>query len=104
MKTLTVLSIALVLFVAAPVFACGGEKECDKDKDTQAFTVDAQPLCGGDKGDKPAEPAAMGGGCQPKPDPEPQPEPQCGGDKGDKPDEPQLLCGGGKDKDKEIKT
>lgn len=98
MKTLTILSIALVVFAAAPVFACGGGSG-DKGKDDQTFTINVQTLCGGDKGDKSGDKDAA---CLcNKPKPEPAPEPQCGGDKGDKPaPEPQLLCGGaGKDKD-----
>ncbi len=92
MKMLTVLTILLVMFVAAPVFACGGEKECDKDK--QAFTTEAQPLCGGDKGDKEKDTQAFTFDIQTL----------CDGNKGDKSQEPQLLCGGRRDKDKEIKT
>lgn len=91
MKSLTMLSLALVVFAAAPVFACGGG-DGDKEKDTQAFTTNVQTLCGGDKGDKPKDETACM--CT-KPKPEPKPEPQCGPDKGDKPDsEPQTLCGG----------
>ena len=89
MKALTLCSIALIVFAAAPVFACGDGGDKDK-TDTAAFTIDVQTLCGGDKGDKPK--------------PEPDPEPTCGGDKGDKPaPEPQLLCGDtcGGDKDKD---
>lgn len=98
MKLLTVLTILLVLFTAAPVMACGGEKECDKDK--QAFTVEAQPLCGGDKGDK----GDKGDTCDKDKDTQAfafDIQTLCdGGKKGDKSQEPQLLCGGGKDKDK----
>jgi hypothetical protein len=103
MKTLAMCTLMLVL-AAGPVFAssCGGG---DKDKDDQAFTMNVQLLCGGDKGDKPA-PEMMGDSCgrkkdkdcdKPKPAPEPEPELFCGGDKGDKPaPAPELFCGGDK--------
>ena len=73
MKTLTVFSIALVVFAAAPVFACGDS--CDKDKDEQAFTINVQTLCGGDKGDKSDDKDAACLCSKPKPEPEPEPEP-----------------------------
>lgn len=100
MKALTVFSIALVIFAAAPVFACGGG---DKGKDDKAFTLNVQTFCGGDtKGDKSDGKAALSYDCN-KPKPKPDPAPQCGGDKGKKPDpKPQLMCGGGStDKDKD---
>lgn len=104
MKILTVFSIALVIFAAAPVFACGGS--CgggDKGKGDKAFTLNVQTFCGGDtKGDKTDGKAALSYACN-KPKPKPDPAPQCGGDKGKKSDpKPQLMCGGGsKDKDKD---
>ncbi len=103
MKKLALFSILMMIFATGAVFACDGP--CDKDKGDQAFTVDAQYLCGGSGCTKP-KPA-------PKPEPEPDPkldkdsEAVCGGDKGDKPaPEPDAMCGGsgcGRDK-KEIKT
>ena len=81
MKMLALFLIAMMVFATAPVFACGGP--CDKDKDNQAFTVDVEYLCGG--------------GCtKPKPEPEPEPEPTCGKsgtcDK-DKKNAPKPECG-----------
>ena len=72
MKTLTILClVALLVFMATPVFACGDGGGCDKDKDQQVGTIDAQTLCGGDK-------------------PAPNPEPQCGG--GDKKDKDETKA------------
>jgi hypothetical protein len=128
MKKLALFTILMMIFATGAVFACGSSCDKDKDKDEQGFTVDAQYLCGGDKGDKPApEPEAMCGTCgctkskpEPKPEPKPEegsepdkepeadeeePDDQCGGDKGDKPaPEPEAMCSGsgcGRDK-KEI--
>jgi hypothetical protein len=101
MKALTIFSIALVIFAAAPVLACGGGSG-DKDDDTAAFTSDVQSLCGDSGGDKSDDQTASYLCSKPKPDTEPKPA--CGGDKGDKGDSEQaaLLCGGtcgGGDKD-----
>ncbi len=64
--------MALMIFAATPVMACGSSCGGDKDKDEKAFTSDFQTLCGGDKGDKPA------------------PDPQCGG--GDKKDKDETKA------------
>jgi len=101
MKVLTLFSIALVVFAAAPVLACGGDGG-DKD-DTAAFTINVQTLCGGDKGDDAGDGQTAVCLCN---KPSPEPEPACGGgDKGDS-DVPAMLCGGtcggGNDEDVEA--
>ena len=98
MKTMATCLAVLMVLTAVPVFAgsCGGG--CDKDKDDQAFTMDAQLLCGGEKGsgEKP-EMMCDGCGCQK------DKEKDC--DKPKTAPEPEMLCGGGCDKDKdETKT
>lgn len=62
MKKLTVFSIVLVIFTAAPVFACGGGNG-DKGKGDKALTINVQALCDGKKGDKPdSQPQLLCGG------------------------------------------
>ena len=106
--------MALMIFAAAPVMACGSSCGGDKDKDETGFTAEYQTLCGGNKGDKPApdpdpDPACSGGKDKKDKDDQaftPDFQTLCGGDKGDKPaPDPDPACGGGDKKDKdEIKT
>ena len=120
MKTFTLLLVSTMIFSAGAAFACDGP--CDKDKDDQAFTVDAQYLCGGSACRKQKSEPKCGEGCTcekcskgkenpaPKPEPAPEPEPQCGGscggDKDKKADsDATAMCGGSgcdKKKDKEA--
>lgn len=82
MKAFKLLAICLVIFTAAPVFAgsCGGGG-CDKNKDKQAFTLNAQNMCdscGCKDKDKECD-KDKGKGCD-----KGKPAPQCGGSGCDK--------------------
>lgn len=80
MRMLALLTITTMIFVTGSVFACGDSCDKNKDKDDQAFTVNVEYLCGGDKKkcEKPAEGEGRScGGCKKKcekPAPEPKPE------------------------------
>ncbi|MFZ9012094.1 MAG: hypothetical protein ACYSQY_12750 [Planctomycetota bacterium] len=104
MKILTLFLIALMIFAASPVFACGDSS--GEDKDDQSFTIDVQYLCGTcgctKKAESKPEEDADSDEEEEAEDKE-EADDQCGGDKdGDKDEEPEAMCSGsgcGRDKD-----
>jgi hypothetical protein len=106
MKILTLFLIALMIFAASPVFACGDSS--GEDKDDQSFTIDVQYLCGtcgcAKKAEsKPEKDAGSEDEEEEEADDKEEADDQCGGDKdGDKDEEPEAMCSGsgcGRDKD-----
>jgi hypothetical protein len=108
MKILALLLIALMIFAASPVLACGGSS--GEDKEEQSFTIDVQYLCGScgcaKKADaEESEEDADSEDDEEEADEDKEADDQCGGDKdADKDEDPQAMCAGsGCDKDKEDK-
>lgn len=105
MKIFTYVALAIIVFGASEVFACGGGcGDKDKKADDAAF-VSVDQMCGGGCGDKDKKADAdnmgcCGDGCKKDKDkPCPKPDDQCGGDKkGDDSKDAGFMCGGGCDK------